>query len=156
MGNAMPWRPTGGKNGLLEKRLNLGHWNGNPIYIHFTSHAGLTSISSAGVINATPKQERRGGAAKNGVYLNPAKQTFGTADAWTLLFFENETYRNSAERCIVFSFLTQPADSFFKTGPISSSSWVEEIVYLKSITFKEIDILYRGPNPFVERRHQSC
>src|SRR5579872_6011121 len=32
-----PWRPTGGKDSLLEARLNTGMWNGKPIYIHVTS-----------------------------------------------------------------------------------------------------------------------
>jgi len=152
--NNRPWRPTGGKNSLLDKRLNAGLWNEKPIYIHVTSHEGLDGINLAGVIKATPKTDRRGNAAKNGVYLSPSNQAFGKLEAFILLFFCNETYRYSADRCIVFSFLTQPGESFFKQGKITSDSSVEEIVYLKGIAFNEIDILYRGPNPFVEKRHQ--
>jgi hypothetical protein len=71
-----PWRPTGGKDSLLEGRLNTGTWNGKPIFIHITSYDGFTGISRSGKINATPKTDRRGQAA-NGIYLNPVTQTFG-------------------------------------------------------------------------------
>jgi hypothetical protein len=150
-----PWRPTGGKDSLLELRLNAGLWNGKPIYIHVTSHDGLAGINQQGKINATPKKARRGEAAKDGIYLNPVLQTFGPKDAFTLLFFETETYRHSATNCIVFAFLKQPGESWFKSNPISDGNWVQEIIYLQHIHFREIDILYSGPNPFVEIRHQN-
>ncbi|MFT8245065.1 hypothetical protein [Roseomonas sp. BN140053] len=155
MSDNRPWRPTGGKDSILEMRLNAGLWNGNPIYIHVTSHEGLAGINKAGLIAKTPKKDRRGNAAKAGIYLNPSLQAFGPADALTLLFFDNETYRASATNCIVFSFLNQPGASWFKDGFITEGSWVKEIIYLDDIPFKNIDILYRGPNPFVELRHQN-
>jgi hypothetical protein len=149
------WRPTGGKDSLLEVRLRLGTWNGKPIYIHFTSLAGLNGINQGGVITATPKQDRRGGKAKNGVYLNPVSQTFGPKDAWVLLFFMNATYLNSANYCFVFAFLEQPGGSCFKSGPITDGSWVQEVIYNDHIKFSDIDILYRGPNPFVDHLTQT-
>lgn len=150
-----PWRPTGGKDDLLERRLNTGSWNGKPIYIHVTSHDGLNGINGEGRIKATPKRARRGEAAKDGIYLNPCRQTFCPLEALTLLFFEEEKYRLSATHCFVFAFLTQPAPGFFEEGPISEGSWVREIIYRRDISFREIDILYHGPNPFVEIRHQN-
>jgi hypothetical protein len=144
-----PWRPTGGKDGVLDGRLKTGAWNGKPIYIHVTSQGGMSGIDSARQINATPKQDRRGGSAKNGIYLSPSFQTLGPNDAWTLLFFMNAMYKDSASHTLVFSFLAQPGPSSFQEGPISANSWVQEIIYWKDIPFKEIDILYRGPNPFV-------
>lgn len=155
MSGNRPWRPTGGKNGLLEGRLNAGLWNGRPIYIHFTSHGGYDGINLAGKLNATPKTDRRGMAAKDGIYLNPVLQTFSPLEAFMLLFFETEKYRSSATHCFVFSFLSQPGSSFFKEGAIAEGSWVREIIYGTHISFKEIDILYRGPNPFVAIRHQN-
>lgn len=150
-----PWRPTGGKDSLLEARLNTGMWNGKPIYIHVTSHDGFHGINDQGKINATPKTARRGEAAKNGIYLNPVIQTFCPREALTLLFFDNETYRLSATHVFVFAFVNQPGGSFFKENPLTEGSWVKEIIYLDHIGFKDIDILYRGPNPFVEIRHQN-
>ncbi|MCQ4632443.1 hypothetical protein [Shinella lacus] len=152
MGN---WRPTGGKDTLLDARLNTGSWNGKPIYIHVTSQEGHTGIDTAGKINATPKKDRRGPAAKNGIYLNPVQQTFCPSEAFTLLFFEEEKYRNSATHCFVFSFLKQPGASSFKEDDISNGSWVKELIYFDNITYSQIDILYKGPNPFAALRLQN-
>lgn len=149
------WRPTGGKDSLLDIRLNAGMWNSKPIYIHITSHAGHAGIDSAGRIDATPKTDRRGQAAKNGVYLNPVHQAFCPSEAFTLLFFEVEKYRNSSTHCFVFSFLKQPGESFFKEDAISSDNWVREVIYLDNISYSQVDILYKGPNPFVALRHQN-
>ena len=149
------WRPTGGKDSLLDVRLNTGSWNGKPIYIHITSQEGHDGIGKAGVINATPKKDRRGQAAKNGIYLNPVHQALCPGEAFTLLFFEVEKYRNSATHCVVFSFLKQPGDSLFNEDAISSGSWIREVIYRDNIAFSQIDILYKGPNPFVALRHQN-
>lgn len=122
------WKPTGNRDSLLNTRLNAGSWNGRPIYIHLTSAAGYAAINLSKRINAT----RTGG--KNGIYLSPSYQCFSPADAFTLLFFENALYQNNASH-----------------SPISSGSWVREIIYRRDITFPEITILYRGANIFADR-----
>lgn len=135
------WKPTGNRDSLLNTRLNAGSWNGRPIYIHLTSAAGYAAINLSKRINAT----RTGG--KNGIYLSPSYQCFSPADAFTLLFFENALYQNNASHCLVFSFNFE-AD--VEDNPISSGSWVREIIYRRDITFPEITILYRGANIFVD------
>jgi hypothetical protein len=146
------WRPTGGKDYLLDDRLNLGLWHDRPIYIHITSQEGFDGISKAGLIKATPKTDRRGLSAKNGIYINPSTQAFSPEDAWLLLFFEEEKYRFSSRFCFVFAFHEAIV---VEEDAISSGSWIREIIYRKDISFKEIDILYSGPNPFVSLAKQN-
>ena len=144
---------TGGKDRILDDRLDRGLWNDKPIYIHFTSAAGYDGINLARTINATPKQDRRGGRARNGVYLNPSTQAFGPQDAFTLLFFDSEAYRLSALYAFVFAFHATVA---VEDDAISSGSWVREIIYRGGdIGFSDVDILYRGPNPFVDNVYVS-
>ncbi|WP_338849700.1 hypothetical protein V8J88_11635 [Massilia sp. W12] len=140
------WKPTGGRDSLLDTRLNAGIWNGKPIYIHVTSAAGYAAINGAMRINAT----RPGG--KNGIYLNPVSQCFSPNDAFTLLFFENELYRDSASHCLVFAFNDH---AHVEDNPISHGSWVREVIYRNDITFSDITILYRGPNIFEDGNWQS-
>ena len=146
------WRPTGGKDNILDDRLNQGLWNSKPIYIHITSQEGFDGIKLAAKINATPKTDRRGMAAKNGIYINPSTQAFCPTEAWTLLFFEEPKYRYSSTHCFVFAF---NKEIVVREGAISEGSWVKEVIYEDSITFKEIDILYSGPNPFVKLALQN-
>ncbi len=139
------WKPTGGKDSLLDARMENGTWNGKRIFIHLTSQAGYDAINADKRINA----KRPGG--KNGIYLSPVHQAFSKDDAFTLLFFENELYRDSASHCFVFAF-----NDVVKVdeGPISHGSWVTEIIYRSDITFSDINILYRGPNIFVAQDKQ--
>lgn len=143
------WKPTGGKDSRLDGIMNLGVWHDTPVYIHVTSLAGLQGIRGDGKISATPKKARRGESAKNGVYLNPCRQTFSANAAFTLLFFEEDKYRNSATHCLIFSFQEIPGESSFHRDMISSGSWVQEIIYYKDIKFTDIEVIYSGPNPFV-------
>lgn len=135
------WKPTGGRDPILDTRLNTGSWNGRPIYIHLTSADGYAAINADMCINATRP------SGKNGIYLNPVNQCFSPRDAFTLLFFENELYRHSASHCLVFAFNSQAK---VENSPISSGSWVQEIIYRDNITFPQITVLYRGANIFVD------
>jgi hypothetical protein len=139
------WKPTCGKDNVLDDRLNRGLWNGKPIYIHFTSQGGHDAINNDRKMTATPNTTRRGQAAKYGIYLNPSTQTFSPDDAHTLLFFAEERYRDSSTHCFVFAFHDLVN---VEQAPISHGSWVQEVIYRHDIAFSEIDILYRGPNRF--------
>jgi hypothetical protein len=146
------WTPTGGKIPNLDDLLNQGQFKGKPIYIHVTSNEGWQGIAKSGKINATPKKARRGNSAKNGIYLNPCSQAFWPEDAWTLLFFCEQKYRDSADYCLVFSFLN---DIVIEANPISEASWVKEMIYWSNISLNDITLHYSGPNPFIEMAKQN-
>lgn len=147
---AEEWRPTGGKNSQLEAFLNKGIYNGQPIYIHFTSDEAFMSIGEQRKIASAPNADRRGQAAKVGIYLNPSTQCFSPSEAHTLLFFEEEKYRESANSMFVFAF---KGPETVEDDKITSGSWVREIIYRGEIDFSvdgNATILYAGKNTFVD------
>lgn len=147
------WQPTAGADRVLDGRLNVGTWNGQPIYIHFTSQQGYDAITANKLMLAAP-HARRGRAAKYGIYLNPSTQTFDAVAAHTLLFFAEDRYRNSSTHCLVFAF-RRPVS--VEEQPLSDGSWVRECIYRQSIAYAEIDLLYTGTNPFAtltRQRHE--
>lgn len=146
------WRPTGGKDSLVDVRLNSGIFNGQPIYIHMTSAAGYAAINANSLISSVPNGARRGQAAKTGVYLNPSTQPFSPSEAHTLLFFEEARYAASATHCFMFAFREHKVVEEY---PVSHGSWVKEIIYRADIPFSDMDLLYRGPNLFVSLTKQN-
>ncbi|PMW95483.1 hypothetical protein C1X59_26355 [Pseudomonas sp. FW215-R2] len=146
------WKPTGGRDTLVDVRLNTGIFNGRPIYIHMTSLLGYTAINNASQISCAPNTARRGQAAKQGIYLNPSTQPFSPEEAHTLLFFDEPRYAQSATHCFIFAFRDAVVVEDF---PISQYSWVREIIYRGDINFRDIDLLYRGPNQFVSLTKQN-
>jgi len=147
---AEEWRPTGGTNSQLDAILNQGTHNGRPVYIHFTSTDAFMQIGEQRRIASAPNADRRGEAAKVGIYLNPSTQCFSPSEAHTLLFFEEERYRESANSMIVFAFKGLET---VEDEKISSMSWVREIIYRGDIDFSpdgNAEILFAGKNIFVD------
>jgi hypothetical protein len=69
-----------------------------------------------------------------------------------LLFFQDEKYRFSAACCFVFAF---HAPVLAKQSKITSDGWVNEVIYDRDISFKGVDILSSGANPFISLGKQK-
>lgn len=141
------WKPTGGKLQVLESRLNAGLHNGKSIYIHYSNEEGIRKIVEALEITDVRRNETRPGSSV-GIYLCPGHHTFNPDNVVTLLFLGNERYQDRGDSAVVFAWNppSAPLDQ-----PVTSGSWVRELIYQGgSVTFTVNDLLYSGPNPFVD------
>ncbi|CCG87418.1 hypothetical protein [Erwinia piriflorinigrans] len=130
----------------LNMHLNNGAFNLYPLYIHYTTLQGYRAIKAAGCISANPNKERRGSAAKKGVYLALAKDAMSNEDAHSILFLGEEKYLASATYCFVFYFNQDP---YLPARPVSHGSYSHEVICPQDINFKQINIIYDGLNPFI-------
>lgn len=126
--------------------INNGLFNGEIVYIHYTSKEGLDAIKKQIKISANPNRERRGTNAKKGVYLTLAKDAMNGSDAHNLLFLAEERYVLSATHCIIFVF---NSPRYLLSAPVTSGSHVTEVISLDDIYFHQINIIYEGKNPFI-------
>lgn len=133
------------KDYRINMHINNGLFNGNIVYIHYTSKAGLSAIKTQCKISANPNHERRGKNAKKGVYLTLAKDAMNNVNAHHLLFLGEEKYVSSAMYCIIFIFNNT---RYLHSAPITSGSHVTEVISLDDIYFNQINIIYDGENPF--------
>lgn len=142
------------KDHRINMHINNGLFNGETIYIHYTSEEGLKAIKEAKKISANPNRERRGINAKTGVYLTFAKDAMNNDNAFSLLFLGQKKYESSAMYCIVFVFVF---NCFIlrelRSGPVTSGSYVEEVISPYDIPFTHINIIYDGNNPFFLEKH---
>jgi hypothetical protein len=131
------------KNKLWRKALNEGMFNGLPVYIHYTSLAGLQSIMSSKSISDGSSGERRPGA-KAGVYMNPANQRLSPENAESLLFLGNERYLGSADCMVILA-----AKDIDDLGAVTKGSWAREMKSRASVIPLTLEnLLYAGPNRF--------
>jgi hypothetical protein len=134
------------KDPRIDMHLNNGTFNGRSIYVHYTSEAGHRAIMRQRCILAKPSKERRGAAAKMGVYLALAKDAMNNRAAHHSLFLGEERYAQSATHCLVFVFNSNP---HLTAQPISQGSRVSEAIHPGNIPFHRIDVIYDGRNPFI-------
>lgn len=140
------WKPTGGRFQAFEKSLNQGTVNGKNIYMHFSDENGIRNIVSAMSINDKRRNETRVGSAK-GIYLTSLTHTLNPENVWVLLFLGNEIYKDRGSWVVAFGF-TPTAE--LKQQPVTQGSWAQELIYMgASVTFSQADLVYSGPNPFV-------
>ena len=140
------WKPTGGRLQLLEQRLNDGMLNDKPIYIHYSTEDGINKIVKDLEITDVRRNETRPGSSV-GIYLCPGHHTFNPENVWMLLFLGNELYRDRGDHVVVFAWNapSKPIDQ-----PVTSGSWARELIYQGgSVNFTKEDLLYCGPNPFL-------
>lgn len=131
-------------NGNWQEILNSGFHQGQPVYVHYTSEAGLAAIRASGAISDVARGERRAGA-QAGIYVNPPGQQFNPENAENLLFLGNERYIGSANHMVVFS-SDQPVNNL---GPVTAGSPVQEIRTTQStIPLNAQNFLYGGVNSF--------
>lgn len=134
------------KDHRINMHINNGLFNGETVYIHYTSKEGLNAIKMQRKISAIPNRERRGKNAKKGVYLTLAKDAMNGGNAHNLLFFCEERYVLSAMYCIIFVF---NSPRYLSSAPVTSGSHVTEVISLDDIYFHQINIIYDGENPFI-------
>lgn len=138
--------PTFSHDHRLEMHLNNGMFNGRPLYIHYTSADTFPKIIASRCFMARPNYERRGYAAKSGIYLVRGMHAFNAKRAFTQLFLGEPKYRDSARYCFLFTFNNDP----HLTGNlISAGSTVEELIHPGNLSFSKINIIYQGKNPFL-------
>jgi len=138
--------PTFSRDHRLEMHLNNGMFNGKPLYIHYTSAQTFPQIINSRCFMARPNYDRRGVAAKPGIYLVRSIHAFNAEKAFQQLFLGEAKYRESAKFCFLFTFNSDP----HLTGhPVSAGSSVEELIHPGNISFSKINIIYQGINPFL-------
>ena len=130
----------------IDMHVNNGLFNGNPLYIHYTSKEGYDAILNSRYFRAAPNTARRGTRAKSSVYLSQAKDAMNNEEAHLNLFLGEERYRNSATHSFIFSF-REP--QFLDPRPVTIGSHINEILYPNNIPFRDINLLYSGVNPFI-------
>lgn len=141
------WQPTGGRLSLVEKRLNDGMLNQMPIFLHYSNEEGIRKIVSEMQITDVRRNETRPGS-KVGIYLCPSHHTFNQENVWTLLFLGNDRYKDRGGHVVIFAWNppSAPIDQ-----PVTSGSWARELIYQGgSVTFTHNDLIYSGPNPFLD------
>lgn len=143
--------PTNGKNVIVDVYLNKGLYENKSIYIHYTSERGFYKILTEDrLIKGTPDKLRRSATSKVGVYLTPSNQCFSKRDAHTLLFFEEEKYKNSATHIFLISFKEKPE---LEEYVISQGNPFKEIIYRGDIDFKvngNAKLIFAGVNNFLD------
>jgi hypothetical protein len=140
------WRPTGGRFQILETALNRGDVNQKNIYLHFSNEDGIRNIVKNMSINDKRRNETRAGSAK-GIYLASSTHTLNAENVWILLFLGNEMYKDRGSWVVIFGF-TPTAE--LKSQPVTEGSWARELIYMGAdVTFSQADLLYSGPNPFI-------
>ena len=130
----------------IDMHVNNGLFNGNPLYIHYTSKEGYDAILNSRYFRAAPNTARRGTRAKSSVYLSQAKDAMNNEEAHLNLFLGEERYRNSATHSFIFSF-REP--QLLDPRPVTIGSHINEILYPNNIPFRKINLLYSGVNPFI-------
>ena len=130
----------------IDMHVNNGLFNGNPLYIHYTSKEGYDAILNSRYFRAAPNTARRGTRAKSSVYLSQAKDAMNNEEAHLNLFLGEERYRNSATHSFIFSF-REP--QLLDPRPVTIGSHINEILYPNNIPFRDINLLYSGVNPFI-------
>lgn len=73
--------------------------------------------------------------------------TFNQDNVFNLLFLGNERYKDRGTHCIVFAW--RPAGELVDQA-VTAGSFARELIYLGgSVSYRSNDLLYCGPNPFL-------
>lgn len=78
-------KPTFSRDHRIEMHLNNGMFNGKPLYIHDTSAETFPKIIASRCFMARPNNDRRGAAAKSGIYMVRSGHAFNALQAFQQL-----------------------------------------------------------------------
>ncbi|WP_248730324.1 hypothetical protein [Pseudomonas sp. MWU13-2517] len=123
--------------------VDSGTYNGQPVYIHYTSKEGAEAITRQLSINDASRETTRAGA-KGGVYVNPPGQQFNGENVETLLFLGNKRYEGRGDYMVIFSTDQVPTN----LGPVTAGSPFVELKFQKGIKLTPSNFVYAGPNTF--------